>query len=76
MLSRPCDAKSSNAGFLILFEMGNEAGSLSTYEVRISLPLGADGFPGNCLKAYQVLQREHTSFAGKPPMLGQALLRS
>ena len=60
MLSRPCDAKSSNAGFLILFEMGNEAGSLSTYEVRISLPLGADGFPGNCLKAYQVLQREHT----------------
>jgi len=46
MLAQPCDAKSSTS-FMILFELSNEVGSLSTNEVRIKLLQGAGGFPRN-----------------------------
>ena len=56
---QPCDPKSGNAGFWILLEVGNEAGSLSTVEVRNRLPQGANGFPDNKTPK-SIIQVQHT----------------
>src|SRR5690554_6882651 len=67
MRPRPCDAKSSSAGFLILSEVGNETGSRSTHEVSQCCLQGQTASPVTGYELYQLRCFKHTR--GRPTCL-------
>src|SRR5690606_25347312 len=60
MRPRPCDAKSSSAGFLILSEVSNETGSRSTHEVSQCCLQGQTASPVTGYELYQLRCFKHT----------------
>src|SRR5690606_22507847 len=60
MPPRPCHAKSGQASFRILFEVGNEAGSHSTHEVSPSCLQEHTASPITGEQPYQLISAQHT----------------